>query len=125
MLLLLRRQLLVIVEQLLQKRHQQQRLFFHFHIGGFEPRQGEQLAHQAVHTRQFGFQPLQMLFLFLRLHLNQPHNRLHPRQGRAHFVRNVVQQMALFFHQLLQLFGHAVKLHRQQIKLVLAPSQLV
>ena len=33
--------------------------------------------------------------------------------------------MALFFHQFLQLFGHAVKLHRQQIKLVLASGQLM
>ena len=41
LLLFLRRQLLVVVEQLLQKRHQQQRLFFHLHIGGFQPRQGE------------------------------------------------------------------------------------
>ena len=65
------------------------------------------------------------MFLLLRLRLNQAHNRLHARQRRAHFVRHVVQQMALFGHQLLQLLRHFVKLLRQMGNLVVAIIHLL
>ena len=85
------RQSLTVFHQVPHKRHQFQRLFFKFDVGRFQTRQGQQFAHQRVHPHQFAFQTLQILFLLLRLRLYQADNRLHTRQRRTHFMRNMVQ----------------------------------
>ena len=63
--------------------------------------------------------------MFLRLRLNQADNCLHARQRRAHFMRNVVKQVALFGNKFFKLFGHFVELHGKMGQFVVTVVNLL
>ena len=116
---------LAVVHQIAHEGDEFERLFFDFDVGGFEAGEGEQLAHQRVHAHQLVFQFLQVLFLLLRLRLDKTDDGLHPRQRGAHFVGNVVQQVAFFGDELLQFVGHFVKLGGKLGEFVVAVVHLL
>ena len=116
---------LAVFHQLVHERDNGQRLFFHGDVGGFQPRQGEELADQIVHASQFAFQPCNVFRQLFGAGLHQPDNRLHAGQRRAHFVGNVVQQVAFFGNELLELRRHFVKLDAEVGEFVFAVVQLL
>jgi hypothetical protein len=65
------------------------------------------------------------LLLLLRLRLNQTDNRLHARQGRAHFVGDVVKQVAFFGNEFFQFFRHFVELDGKVGQFVVAVVHLL
>ena len=101
---------LVVLNQVSQERNEFEVFFFQRDIGSFQAGEGQQFADQSIHAHQFAFKALEVLLLFLRLRLNQADNRLHTRQRRTHFMRNVVEQVAFFGNEFFQFFRHFVEL---------------
>ena len=72
---------LVVFHDVFKEGDELQAFFFQRDIGCFQTGKRQQFANQGIHAGQFAFQPFQVLFLLLRLRLNQSDNRLHTRQG--------------------------------------------
>jgi len=67
----------------------------------------------SVETARFLLDPVQRRDRPFGLLPRQRDGQLQPGQRRAQFMRHVVNQLAARKHQLLDLFGHAVKIARQ------------
>ncbi|GEM_PF-2786511 len=85
---------------------------------GFEPRERQQFADKFIHAHALALDALERGADPVRLLVRQPHRGLQPRQRRAQFVRDVVQQAALAVHQGGQACAHAVEVASQVAQLV-------